>query len=239
MKTNFREPIRMNNYYDVLNVLPTATKTEVVESYQKLKKIFSEESIPIHGLFSADLLAEKAQEIEIAYQLLSDATKRESYDIELTVKKIIPHSSKEGIISFGIIKRVEEEIQKEIKKIEPELPEKSIYSKEEKNPKHLKKTEKPYEIEEYSGEALMRLRKEKKISLTQIIEDTKIKLKFLEALETENYSDLPARPYLRGFLAAYASCLKLDVGKVLQDYMRRYDHWKEQQTKKPSPLFED
>jgi cytoskeletal protein RodZ len=49
----------------------------------------------------------------------------------------------------------------------------------------------------------------------------------LEAIESEDFEALPARPYLRGFLVSYSSFLGLDGDNVTRDYLFIYDKWKE------------
>jgi curved DNA-binding protein CbpA len=219
----------MNNYYDILNVTPEAVRTEIIETYQRLRKVFSEEQPAIYGLCSAEMLAEKIQELDLAYQVLSDTTKRESYDKELKERCIKPITSLNGVIAFGTIRKIEEEQPKEVKIPAEQTPEKIPAAKK------VEPTNKPAATQSFeekiNGAVLARLRKEKKMSLEDLFEDTKIKIKTLEDIENDIYERLPARPYLRGFLAAYASSLKLEVSKVVNDYLGFFDEWKN--TRKP------
>jgi len=65
------------------------------------------------------------------------------------------------------------------------------------------------------GGLLREAREKKGISLEQAETDTRIRHKFLAALETEDYAALPAPAYVRGFLKAYAAYLGLDPQQVL------------------------
>jgi curved DNA-binding protein CbpA len=219
----------MNNYYDILNVPPEAARTDIIETYQRLKKVFSEEQPAIYGLFSAEMLAEKIQELDLAYQVLSDATKREGYDKELKERGIIPITSANGAIAFGTIRKIEEEQPKELKIPAEKTPEK-IPAAKKVDSVNKPAAVQPF-VEKINGAVLAKLRKEKKMSLEDLFEDTKIKIKTLEDIENDIYERLPARPYLRGFLAAYASSLKLEANKVVNDYLGFYDEWKN--TQKP------
>ena len=68
------------------------------------------------------------------------------------------------------------------------------------------------------GEKLKNTRNEKGLSLEQISRETNISLRFLEALETENFNIFPGEPYLIGFLRNYSIYLELDVQKVISLY---------------------
>ena len=68
------------------------------------------------------------------------------------------------------------------------------------------------------GEALRRAREEKGISLEQAEEDTKIRCRYLEALEDEEYDIIPGAVYVKGFLRNYASYLGLNANEVMIQY---------------------
>ena len=70
------------------------------------------------------------------------------------------------------------------------------------------------------GEKLKAARKKKKLSLIQAEEETKVRLKYLVALEQGDYLTLPADVYSLGFLAKYAEFLHLPKDQVLQDFRR-------------------
>jgi cytoskeletal protein RodZ len=72
--------------------------------------------------------------------------------------------------------------------------------------------------EETVGEILLAARERKGQSLVEASEDTRIAIKNLEYLETDNFEALPAKVYVRGFLRTYASYLGLDVEYLLNKY---------------------
>jgi hypothetical protein len=65
------------------------------------------------------------------------------------------------------------------------------------------------------GETLQRARQTKGITIEDAERVTRIPKKYLEALEVENYSILPAPVYARGFLRSYAAYLGLDAQDLL------------------------
>lgn len=68
------------------------------------------------------------------------------------------------------------------------------------------------------GSYLRQERERRQVSLQDIASATKIQLKFLEALENDAYDQLPAAPFVVGFLRAYAQYIALDPEKILAAY---------------------
>ncbi|MCL2765749.1 MAG: helix-turn-helix domain-containing protein [Treponema sp.] len=68
------------------------------------------------------------------------------------------------------------------------------------------------------GDKLKTARTEKGLSHDQISRETNISIRYLEALETENFSVFPGEPYVIGFLKNYGAYLDLDVQKVISLY---------------------
>lgn len=58
-------------------------------------------------------------------------------------------------------------------------------------------------------------REQQGIDLKDIASLTKIQPKFIEALETDDYDQLPKGPFIIGFLRSYAQCLSLDADEVV------------------------
>jgi len=71
------------------------------------------------------------------------------------------------------------------------------------------------------GQLLQEAREQKGVSLEQVEEATRIRQKFLKALEEGNYTALPAEAYVKGFLRNYALYLGLDPEEVLALYEGR------------------
>ena len=68
------------------------------------------------------------------------------------------------------------------------------------------------------GAILRRRRESKGISLEQAAEDTRIREKFLEALESGDHVTLPGAVYTKGFLRNYADYLDLDSANLVALY---------------------
>lgn len=70
------------------------------------------------------------------------------------------------------------------------------------------------------GKALREARTERGIELGEVERATKIRVKFLRAMEEDRWEELPAPAYARGFLSIYARFLGLDDQALLAEYRR-------------------
>jgi cytoskeleton protein RodZ len=74
------------------------------------------------------------------------------------------------------------------------------------------------------GRTLMEARERRKLSYSQAEQETKIRSRYLRALEEEDFSVLPGPTYTKGFLRAYADFLDLDGQLFIDEFnSRHYD----------------
>lgn len=71
------------------------------------------------------------------------------------------------------------------------------------------------------GQILSQSRNHKKLTLEQVEKATKIRLKFLVALEKDEFNKLPPGTFARGFIKNYASYLGLSGEEMLAFYRRQ------------------
>jgi len=74
------------------------------------------------------------------------------------------------------------------------------------------------------GATLRETRIRDKIDITTVEEATKIRAKYLRALENEEWSVLPGPSYVKSFLRTYAQYLGLDAHMLVEEYRARYEH---------------
>ena len=72
------------------------------------------------------------------------------------------------------------------------------------------------------GNSLREARLRQRLELTEIELATKIRSKYLRALEDEQFGLLPAQTYVKGFLRTYAEHLGLDGQLYVDEYNSRY-----------------
>jgi cytoskeleton protein RodZ len=70
------------------------------------------------------------------------------------------------------------------------------------------------------GEVLKRTRTRRKIDIRTVEQQTKIRIKYLRALENEEWDVLPGPAYAKGFLRTYAQFLGLDGDALVDEYRR-------------------
>src|SRR3712207_40700 len=72
------------------------------------------------------------------------------------------------------------------------------------------------------GTSLREARLRQGLDLGRIESDTKIRAKYLQALEDERFDLLPAETYAKGFLRAYAEALGLDGQLYVDEFNSRF-----------------
>src|SRR4051812_5751217 len=66
------------------------------------------------------------------------------------------------------------------------------------------------------ADQLRQAREAKEFSVHQVAEFTKIRTDHIRALDEGDYDVFPAPVYIRGFVRTYATFLKLDVEKIME-----------------------
>lgn len=78
------------------------------------------------------------------------------------------------------------------------------------------------------GAALKEARRRAGIDVKQAEEATKIRARYLRALEAEDWEALPAPAYVRGFLRTYGQYLEIDGEALADEFRRRHESSGEQ-----------
>jgi cytoskeletal protein RodZ len=71
------------------------------------------------------------------------------------------------------------------------------------------------------GATLREARVRRKLTLQQAEDDTKIRVKYLQAMENEDFEVMPGVTYVKGFLRAYAEYLNLDADVIVGEFNSR------------------
>lgn len=88
------------------------------------------------------------------------------------------------------------------------------------------------------GQALKNERLLKGFSLEQVEKATKIRAKFVVALENDDYKVLPHAPYIQGFIKNYGGFLGLNINTLLALFRRQYAQKQQQnRTSLEEPLL--
>jgi hypothetical protein len=73
------------------------------------------------------------------------------------------------------------------------------------------------------GETLREARMRRRIDMTEVETATKIRGKYLRALENEEWDLLPGPTFVKTFLRTYAEYLELDSRLLVEEYRQRYE----------------
>ncbi len=73
------------------------------------------------------------------------------------------------------------------------------------------------------GATLREARMRRRIDITDMEVETKIRAKYLRALENEEWDALPGPAYVKSFLRTYADALGLDAKRIVEEYKVRHE----------------
>jgi cytoskeleton protein RodZ len=85
------------------------------------------------------------------------------------------------------------------------------------------------------GAQLREARMRAKIDINEVERRTKIRAKYLRAIENEEWDLLPGDVYAKSFLRTYGDFLGLDTRELLDDYKRRYERPSDQELRPIAP----
>lgn len=71
------------------------------------------------------------------------------------------------------------------------------------------------------GSTLREARVRRNLTLQQVEEDTKIRVKYVQAMENEDFDVMPGPTYVKGFLRTYSDYLGLDPDVIVGEYRSR------------------
>lgn len=81
---------------------------------------------------------------------------------------------------------------------------------------------------QFTGVLLRQVREAKRVSLREISQRTKVGVAYLQAIEAEDFSRLPAPVYVSGFVTELSRYLRLDHQQVSRTYIRRFKKHQEE-----------
>lgn len=182
------------NYYELLEIAPDASNMDIINAYRQAKLAFRPESLAAYSLFDEAEIERLRQQIETAYETLSNKEKRMAYDAALGLGGSTPakHAAAATKASARVV---------EMDRAAPAGIRFRIAV-----------------ATEFPGAFLREIREYRGISLEAIAEHTKISRGYLQAIEDENEDRLPEPAYLKGYLRQYAAEIGLDAERVLAHY---------------------
>src|SRR5437870_7920237 len=86
------------------------------------------------------------------------------------------------------------------------------------------------------GTTLREARMRARIDISEVEASTKIRAKYLRAIENEEWDLLPGDVYVKSFLRTYGEYLGLDTRQLLDDFRRRYERPSDHELRPITPL---
>jgi len=68
------------NYYEILEISPDASAQEVYQGYTRVKNAYSLDSLALYSIMSKEECLEMSEQVEEAYNIISDPDKRDQYN---------------------------------------------------------------------------------------------------------------------------------------------------------------
>ncbi len=183
-----------NSLYDLIEVEPTASEETIRRAHRRIRQVYALDSVVVGGLYRNSRLDSLQRKLDDAYVTLMDPAKRRANDLLLFPDGIPSPRVEPATLVVGAAPAPEERPSR------PRVDETTVYS----------------------GQVLRELREAKGLDLREIADRSKIGIGYLSAIEEENYAELPALVYVRGFVVEYAKALHLDVERVLDTYLPRF-----------------
>ena len=194
------------DHYDLLEIRPNATRAEIERAYATAQQVYAEGSLALYSVFDGIDGAAIRARLDEAYRVLCDPEAREAYDRE------------------GHFEAAPKRDESSAPAPSPPITDAPIPSEEQRSFEELAGEFDPLEEEpgaDFDGSRLRRTRLFRGYEIEQISDVTKVSGSHLRNIEEENFADLPADVYVRGFVTAYAKTIGLDPELVVPSYMAR------------------
>jgi hypothetical protein len=181
------------NFYEVLGVDPKATAEQVERAYRFSLEMYGDAALATYSLLAPSELAEMRAKVEEAYLVLRDPVRRQFYDM----------GDSDAPASLPLPFPAPEQAAVGVPAAPPALASNRTLA------------------DPVTGPDLRAVRLESGVTLQEIAASTKIGVRFLEYIESDRFSLLPAPVYLRSFLHEYARAIGLEPRRTAESYMAR------------------
>lgn len=201
------------DHYEVLEVRRDAAPDEIERAYRAIRDTYRSESLALYSVFDEGDASTIRARVEEAYRVLSDPDARRAHDeaSAAVADRRAPREASASDAQASFISEVESEdlggASDTFRDLESDVEE---------------------ETGEFDGAKLRRARLRRGFDLEQISDITKVTVAHLSRIENEEFADLPATVYVRGFVTAYARTIGLDPERVVTSYMTRVEQHRAQ-----------
>jgi len=203
------------DHYELLEITRGATPAEIDRAYRNAQNVYAEGSLAMYSVFDRLDAQTIGSRLDEAYRVLSDPELRATYEEALPESEapnpaIDPRPevgapaldaavAPEGLSGFDPVEQLDA--------VDQAVEEFDALEDDGRG--------------EFDGVRLRRNRLFRGIEIDDISDVTKVSTAHLRNIEEENFVDLPADVYVRGFVTAYAETIGLDPKIVVPSYMAR------------------
>ena len=190
-------------YYEILETEPGVSDEEIRRAYRTVKDNYASGSSVIAGLYDDHELAALHARINAAHDTLFAPDRRRLYDLALPEADLA-----RAVRAAAAVTR-------------PAVGTRaSAGAAVEDRPDASEAVIDP--AAEVTGAFLKKVREIRGLELNDIAQRTKISERYLRALEDEQFADMPAAVYVRGYVTEYARALRLNPQRAAESYLARY-----------------
>ncbi len=224
----------VKNYYEILQVDPSVTRLQIREAFLRLKRTYGIGSQAIYSLMNEDEARRQMIEIEEAFRVLDDDHLRREYDQRLSLtgvatgrREIPAKPQQEETNWFSAMDLMTDATMDTgaafakrhavIVKASPKLNEGDAKGR----------------VEEIltgadlgCGLVYKQVREASQTTVQEIYEHTKISPEYIQAIENNDFTKLPALVYVRGFLRSYLQFIGVgNTNDAVSNFVERYRSW--------------
>ena len=231
--------------YDILDVAPDAGPQEIRAAYLRVKSSFQRDSLALYSLMGEAEAAQMLRQIEEAFLVLSNPDRRRVYDqgyrtfhseddasgssaSVISIDRVPPMSASEGSDDLLIPPTTDFAASPAVPSTQSAPPAAATAPFPASAPVHAKSAPTPVSPVT-SGPELKEIRERQGVSMEYLVEITRVRKTYLQAIEAENFAALPAGVFIRGFLTQLARELHIPAEPLVTSFLKRYDAWKSAQ----------
>ena len=228
------------DYYELLEISRGATQSEIDRAYRVAQRTYADGSLALYSVFENVDAAAIRERFDEAYRVLSDSDLRGQYD-EHELPPATPRSEARSARPNGNASGYSFERAGDGREAGTAASDQAaMYGGHDRNESSFRSNlhESIDSVEdaveefaaleddgrgEFNGVRLRRSRMFRGFEIDDIADVTKVSRTHLRNIEDENFKDLPADVYVRGFVKAYAQMIGLDPSIVVPSYMARVE----------------
>jgi flagellar biosynthesis protein FlhG len=181
--------------YTLLGITRSSSDEEVRRAYKRQREVYATGGLATSSLLDEAHLKAEQSRLDEAYDTLLDPVRRRAYDLSTFPEQDEP-------VAVGA------------RPVRPALAAEQLMLQAELAREIGPETD-------FTGPLLRKVRESQGIELNEISARTKIARAHLQAIEEEQFAQLPAIVYVRGFLSELAKFLRLDPPQVQKTYLRK------------------